>query len=228
MTIKSVATGNVAPVITPAAGARGQAAPRPEPTGLTVAGEVKNFVPVSDLMLLHPDPGDWLMIRRNYQAWNFSPLTQITAANVKNLQLAWVWMMNDSGTSEAAPLAHNGTIYLNSPGGVVQALDGRTGSLIWENRVGPTSPGFGSTGAARGLAIFDDKVFLATHDARLVALDARTGKLTWETVIADRTKGYSNTSGPIVIHGRLVQGLTGCDRYKENRMLHQRLRRGHW
>src|SRR5207249_4954510 len=63
--------------------------------------------------------------------------------------------------------------------------------------------------------MFADKVFLATHDARLVALDARTGKLVWETVIADKTKGYSNTSGPIVIHGKLVSGMTGCDRYKE-------------
>jgi alcohol dehydrogenase (cytochrome c) len=183
--------------------------------GVTVEGEVRNYVPVTDQMLLHPDPSDWLMIRGNYQAWNFSALNQVNTANVKNLKLAWVWMMNDSGTSEAAPLAYNGTIYLNSPGGIIQALDGRTGSLIWENHVGPVSPGFGSTGASRGLALFDDKLFFATHDARLVALDARTGKLVWETVIADRSKGYSNTSGPLVIGGKVVQGLTGCDRYKE-------------
>src|SRR5207248_3909047 len=119
--IRSLATGNARPVTPAAAAAR---PPRTDgPTGVTVAGEVKDFVPVSDEMLRNPDPGDWLMIRRNYQAWNFSPLTQVTAANVKNLRLAWVWMMNDSGTSEAAPLAHNGTIYLNSPGGIVQALD---------------------------------------------------------------------------------------------------------
>ncbi len=47
------------------------------PMGLTVTGEVKNYVPVTDEMLTHPDPADWLMIRRNYQAWSYSPLTQI-------------------------------------------------------------------------------------------------------------------------------------------------------
>ena len=38
------------------------------PKGLSVKGEVKNYVPVTDEMLRNPDPGDWLMIRRNYQA----------------------------------------------------------------------------------------------------------------------------------------------------------------
>ncbi len=186
-----------------------------EPTGLKVTGEVKNFTPVTDAMLLNPDPADWLMIRRNYQAWNFSPLTQINAGNVNKLQLAWTFKMNDSGTNEAAPLAHNGIVYLNSPGGIVQAIDGRTGTLIWENRLGPLSPGLAYSAAMRGMAMFGDKIFIATTDTRLVALDARTGKIVWETVIADASKGYQNTSGPIVIHGKLVQGMSGCDRYRE-------------
>ena len=54
-----------------------------------MTGEVKNYVPVTDAMLRNPDPGDWLMIRRNYQAWSHSPLTQINAANVKDLRLVW-------------------------------------------------------------------------------------------------------------------------------------------
>src|SRR5262249_32319603 len=51
--------------------------------GVTVAGEVKNYVRVTDEMLRHPDPGDWLMIRGNYQAWSHSTLSQITRENVK-------------------------------------------------------------------------------------------------------------------------------------------------
>jgi alcohol dehydrogenase (cytochrome c) len=56
-------------------------------------------------------------------------------------------------------------------------------------------------------------VFVATTDAHLVALDARTGKVVWTTAIADRAKGYAAYSGPIVIHGLVLQGLTGCDRF---------------
>ena len=61
-------------------GARGQrGAEGPPPvTGLTVTGEVQNYVPVTDAMLRKPDPGDWLMIRRDYSASDYSPLNQIT------------------------------------------------------------------------------------------------------------------------------------------------------
>ena len=65
----------------------------------------------------------------------------------------------------------------------------------------------------RNMAIYQDKVFVATTDARLVALDARTGAKVWDTTIADRAKGYANTAGPMVMKGVVVNGLVGCDRY---------------
>ncbi|HTK30170.1 MAG TPA: PQQ-binding-like beta-propeller repeat protein [Vicinamibacterales bacterium] len=183
-------------------------------TGLIVSGEVKDYAPVTDAMLRHPPDGDWLMARRNYQGWSYSPLAEITRANVGRLRLAWVWAMNEGGWNEPMPLVHNGIVYLANAGNDIQALDGRTGELIWENRIGP-DPG-ALFGATRSLAIYEDKIFHATTDARLVALDARTGAVRWQTVIADGRKGYGNTSGPLVIGGRVVQGLAGCDKYKED------------
>ncbi|MGI8990374.1 MAG: PQQ-binding-like beta-propeller repeat protein [Bryobacteraceae bacterium] len=181
--------------------------------GLTVTGEVKDYVPVTDDMLRNPDPGDWLTIRRNYQAWSYSPLSQIASRNVQNLQLAWVWAMNDGGANEPTPIVHNGVIYLSNTSNTVQALDGATGELIWENRIGPES--IRAYGATRSLAIYQDKVFVATTDARLYALDARTGKIAWQIAIADGKKGFSNTAGPIVVHGKVLTGLTGCTQYRE-------------
>jgi PQQ-dependent dehydrogenase (methanol/ethanol family) len=181
------------------------------PTGLTVAGEVRNYVPVTDEMLRHPDPGDWLMARRNYQGWSYSPLSQITRENVRELQLAWVWAMNDGGANEPTPLVHDGTIYLTNTANIIQALDARSGELIWEHHVPPNA----LIGAAtmRNIAIYQDKVFVATTDAHLVALDAKTGKEVWTRAIADRAKGYAAYSGPMVIRGKVLQGLTGCDRF---------------
>jgi len=181
------------------------------PVGVTVEGEVKNYAPVTDALLRNPPPGDWLMARRNYQGWSSSPLTQITRDDVKNLQLAWVWAMNEGGANEPMPLVHNGIIYLINTGNVLQALDGRTGDLIWENHVGPNAQV--GIAAMRNIAIYENKVLVATNDARLVAVDARNGRTVWDTPIADRAKGYANTAGPIVIHGIVVQGLVGCDRY---------------
>jgi alcohol dehydrogenase (cytochrome c) len=181
------------------------------PTGLIIAGEVKSYVPVTDEMLRNPDPGDWLMARRNYQGWSYSPLAQVTRDNVKDLQLAWVWMMQDGGANEPTPIVHNGVMFLMNTANVIQALDARTGELIWEHRVPP----YALIGAAtmRNIAVYQDKVFLATTDAHLVALDARTGNVVWTTAIADRAKGYAAYSGPMVIHGKVIQGLTGCDRF---------------
>jgi alcohol dehydrogenase (cytochrome c) len=194
------------------AGGDGDAGPAPQSLkGLILKGDIPNYVPVTDEMLRNPDAGDWLMVRRNYQGWSYSPLTQITRDNVKNLRLAWVWAMNEGGVNEPMPLAHNGILYLVHTGNIVQALNGRTGEVIWEYRAGPDQGG-----AMRNLAIYQDKLFVTTSDARMVALNARTGELAWDTRFADATKGYRAATGPIVIKGKLLQGLNSCDRFKES------------
>ncbi len=174
---------------------------------------MRNYVPVTDAMLKNPPPGDWLMARRNYQAWSYSPLDEITRANVKDLKLAWSWSMNEIGANQPMPLVHNGVMYLGNTGNMMQALDAATGELIWEHQVGPNSiRGFG---AVRNIAIYGDKVFMATNDGRLVAFDARNGKVVWDVHVADPRSGFTNSSGPIVARGKVIQGLHGCDRYRE-------------
>ncbi|MEQ1731482.1 MAG: PQQ-binding-like beta-propeller repeat protein, partial [Vicinamibacterales bacterium] len=184
----------------------------PAPTGLTLKGEVSGYVPVTDAMLRNPPAGDWLMARRNYQGWSYSPLAQITRDNVKTLRLAWVWNMVEGGSSQPMPLVHNGVMYLTNPLNILQALDARTGELIWENHVGPERAG--GVGGMRNISIFDDKVFFTTTDARLVAISARTGQTIWDVPIADTIRGnYSTTVGSIVVNGKVIQGLGGCDRF---------------
>ena len=135
------------------------------PGGLTVAGEVERYTPVTDERLRNPDPGDWLMVRRNYQAWSHSPLTEITRDNVGELELVWMWAMNEGGRNAPSPIAHDGVLYLAGFGPVVQALDARTGDLIWEHRVGVEAGQLSSS--SLNLAIYEDKLFLATADARV-------------------------------------------------------------
>jgi alcohol dehydrogenase (cytochrome c) len=109
---------------------------------------------------------------------------------------------------------HNGVIYVNNAGMVLQALDAKTGELIWENRYGtvPNAP------AMRGIAIYDDKIFVATGEAHLMAFDARNGKVVWDTTIGDRSKGeYTTTSGPLAVKGKIIQGLGACATYREEK-----------
>ena len=222
--IRAVASGQRAAYLLPgaappaAAPARSGSQERQAPRGITVTGAVKNYVPVTDAMLRNPEPGDWLMIRRDYKATDFSPLHQITAQNVRGLRLAWSWAMQDgaSNGNQPAPIVHNGVLYVNNAGEVLQALDARTGDLIWENHYGsiPNAP------AMRGIAIYQDRVFVATADAHLMAFDARNGKVVWDTAIGDRSKGeYAETSGPIVVNGRVIEGLgrDSCATYREEK-----------
>ncbi len=127
--------------------------------------------------------------------------------------------MDDTGANEATPLVYDGIMYLPNPRGVIQALDAATGDLIWQYRP-PARTAASDSDAARGiqrnLAIFADKVFGTTSDAHIIAVDARTGKLVWDTKVANSELGYGYTSGPIVVRGKVIAGMSGCTRYKED------------
>jgi alcohol dehydrogenase (cytochrome c) len=187
----------------------------PQPgKGLTVAGELKSYVPVTDEMLRNPAPGDWLMYRRNYQGWSSSALDQVNRDNVGQLQLKWSWAMNEGGASEVTPIVHDGIIFLSNTSNTVQALDGRNGELIWEQRIGPVATS--AYGGTRSLAVYKDKVYVATTDAKVYALEARTGKIAWQTDLGAPGTRHSNTGGIMVMHGKVVVGLTGCGGYNKD------------
>jgi alcohol dehydrogenase (cytochrome c) len=91
----------------------------------------------------------------------------------------------------------------------VQALNAKTGDLIWETRVGPDqAPGYGGI---RSIAIAEDKVLLPSSNAHMVAIDARNGTILWDTAASD--KPHPSTSGDIVIGDKVLMGLTGCARF---------------
>jgi alcohol dehydrogenase (cytochrome c) len=163
-----------------------------------VAGQITAFKPVTDAMLLNPDPADWPNWRRTLDGWGYSPLTQIDTRNVKQLQLAWSWGLKP-GLSQPNPLVANGMIYVPSPGGGVQTIDAATGDLLWEFSPKASGGDPMRTSVMRTLAIYADKVYTATADARLIALDARTGAVAWDHQVADPKQGYSYSSGPIVV-----------------------------
>ncbi|HSH76322.1 MAG TPA: PQQ-binding-like beta-propeller repeat protein [Longimicrobiales bacterium] len=169
-----------------------------------------DFDPVSQEELDAPAPGDWLHWRGNPQSWGYSPLNQIDTGNVGSLQLAWVWPMEE-GESQQSPLVRDGVMFLANPGNVVQALAAADGTPLWEyRRLSPT--GEPMRGQLRSLAIWEDLLYVATSDAYMVALDVRTGRVRWETLIE---QGYSDGTGPIVAGGKVINGITGCGRFRE-------------
>ena len=193
--------------------------------------QIAEFDAVTDEMLQNPPTGEWLSWRGRQNSWGYSPLDQINTDNVKQLQLVWSWAIDDTGSGQAAPLVHNGVMFIPVPGGVVQALDAANGDLIWEYRPGIT-PSIDGTdraisreesddpragrGTQKNIAIYDEIIYSATENASIVAIDARTGLLRWETQTADPALGFRYTAGPIIANGTLVTGITGCERYKDD------------
>ena len=186
------------------------------PVGVTTTfQEIVNFTAVDDEELVNPQPQDWLMYRRAYNAWGHSPLDQIDRQTVGDLRLAWVWAM-ENGSNQPSPLVYDGIMYLVHPRNVIQALDAATGDLLWEYRRRFASDyNAGGFNHLRNLALHGERVFVATLDAYMVALDARTGETVWETRIADYHQGYTNAAGPIVVEGKVINGINGCGRFFE-------------
>lgn len=182
--------------------------------GLLTTAQVKDFEPVTDAMLQNPDPAEWINWRRTLDGWGYSPLNQINRQNVNQIQLAWSWALN-SGSSQPTPLVYKGVMYIPNPGGGVQALDAVTGDLIWEYRRVYDRSELGG-GPMRSIAIYADKIYVNTSDAHIVALNARTGAVVWDQTVADNKLGYQYTSGPVVAKGRVIAGMTGCSRYKND------------
>ena len=169
---------------------------------------IEEFVPVTDEMLQEPDPADWLMWRRTLNHWAYSPLDQIDKGNAAALQLVWTRELN-VGDQEGTPLVYDGVLYFPNPNDVTQAIDAVTGDLIWEYRrdvPADVSEYFPAAPTNRNLAIHGYHILDNGADGWAYAIDARTGELAWETHILDYRMGAKNSSGPIVVNGKVISG----------------------
>ena len=169
---------------------------------------------VTDAMLLAAPEGEWLSYGRDYGEQRFSPLTQITDSNVKQLGLAWFADIETTRGQEATPLMHDGVLYVTTSWSLVKAYDARTGAPKWA--YDPKVPRETLVRACcdavnRGVALYGDKVYVATLDGRLVALDQKTGKVVWSRVVVPNQQDYTITGAPRVAKGRIFIGAGGAE-----------------
>jgi alcohol dehydrogenase (cytochrome c) len=170
--------------------------------------QLQNYKPVTKEMLENPSPEDWLMFSRTYDAQRYSPLKQITKQNVVQLHLAWERGL-PNGQTETIPIVHNGVMYVVSPGASVEALNATNGDLLWEYKR-KVADNVAGQARSKSLAIYQDIVVFTAPDA-VVGLDARTGEPRWEA----KTGGRGNTSGPLIVDGKVISG-GACGGKREN------------
>jgi alcohol dehydrogenase (cytochrome c) len=160
------------------------------------------------------EPQNWLTYSGNLLGQRHSPLSQLTPANVKGLELQWVFQAQSLEKFEATPLVVDGIMYtVQAPNDVV-ALDAITGRVFWIYSHSPSSESRPCCGRVnRGVAILDNTLFMGTIDGRLIALDAKTGRLIWNVAIvgARPEAGYALTVAPLVIKDKVIVGPAGGD-----------------
>ncbi|MDP3740053.1 MAG: PQQ-binding-like beta-propeller repeat protein, partial [Hyphomonadaceae bacterium] len=180
--------------------------PLPAITAAEVNGEA--------IMAADQRPGDWLSHGRTYSEQRFSPLKQITTANVTETGLAWFADLDTNRGMESTPIVVDGVMYVTSAWSVVYALDAKTGERKWKYDPG-VDKARGVSACCdvvnRGVALWEGRVYVGTIDGRLVALNANDGTVAWEKVTVDQSKPYTITGAPRVAKGKVIIGNGGAE-----------------
>jgi PQQ-dependent dehydrogenase (methanol/ethanol family) len=191
-------------------GAAAVAAP-PEPVlpaAPNFVGAASGIAP-SDGEIANPSVNDWLSYNRDYTGQRYSALSQITAANVKQLAPACIFQTGDSGSFESSPVIYRGRLYVTTTHGTF-ALDAATCKELWRHTYTP--PGAEGLPVNRGVALYRGKVLRGTSDGHIIALDAATGSLLWDVWVADSLHGAYINGAPIAFGGKVFTGEGGADR----------------
>lgn len=174
-----------------------------------VSAQQQDYAPVTAQRLLQPEPENWLMYRGTYDSWGYSPLDQITPANVGKLVPVWTFSTGVREGHQAPPIVNNGVMFVTSPENQVFAFNAKTGDLLWRYERELPEDLFQLHPTNRGVALYGDKVYFGTVDTCVVALDAKTGAVVWEEELEDYLAGYYMTLAPLAVNGKIIVGMSG-------------------
>jgi alcohol dehydrogenase (cytochrome c) len=156
------------------------------------------------------DKNNFLHTNGDYTQKRYHTANQINAGNVRRLRPAWIFQTEVKESMETSPIVVNGVMYVTTSFSQVYALNAATGEQLWhyKHAMGPITT-YCCGPNNRGVAVYEDKVYLATLDAKLVALDAKSGSKVWQSDVGDPELGYSETMAPTVVKGKVLIGTNG-------------------
>jgi PQQ-dependent dehydrogenase (methanol/ethanol family) len=194
--------------------------------GLTVASATAQTAARSGAWTMNAPEGEWWMTGRDYGLERFSPLNQITTANVANLKAAWTFSTGTLRGHEGNPLVVGNVMFVHTSfPNKVYALDlAKEGApQIWSYT--PTQNPDAIPIACcdlvnRGTAYHPSgKIFIEALQGDLIALDAKTGKELWKAKHPGQSdagveatgykQGATMTNAPIVIKDHVIAGISG-------------------
>jgi alcohol dehydrogenase (cytochrome c) len=205
-----VGLGVVAGLVVVTAQAPQGQAPAPQPPPPPDASVVlRDYQPVTAERLKRPEPQSWLMVRRTYDGWGYSPLDQITRGNVDKLKLVWTVRTGELRAHQSAPIVNGGVMFVSTPNNQVIAFNASTGVVLWRYRKPRPESAIVLHQPNRGVALYQDKVFFTAGEAVLIALDAKTGRELWQKETANNKAAYYTTLAPLIADGKVLVGTSG-------------------
>jgi alcohol dehydrogenase (cytochrome c) len=178
----------------------------------SLAQSTRDYRAVTDARLESPEPSNWLMYRRTYDSWGYSPLERVNTRNVANLVPVWTASTGTTEGHQSPPIVNDGVMFITTPFNQVFAFDAKSGDLLWRyRRQMPPDIRMGHP-TNRGVALYGNKVYMATSDAKVVALDAKTGAVVWDKAVEDYNGGYYMTMAPLAARGKIMVGVSGGER----------------
>lgn len=160
----------------------------------------------------------WITNGGNVYNQRYSPLTDITPDNIGELKGVWRARLDGSGvgeeySGEAAPIVHEGVVYIVTGADDVFAISVDSGERLWkyeanlDQSISTVCCGWTS----RGVAIGEGQVFVGQLDGKLVALDLSTGEIAWSVQAERWQDGYTITSAPLYYDGMVITGFAGAE-----------------
>jgi alcohol dehydrogenase (cytochrome c) len=183
--------------------------PRPRGESQTVRGPAFGAEPVRTT----PDPQtDWAGYNNTLTGERFSPLDQITAANVGRVRRVCTYDLGERAAMEAGPVVVDGSLYVTTAENTY-AIDAATCALRWKHEY-QYSPGppF-DLKVNRGVAYLNGRLFRGANDGRVYALDAWTGQELWNVAAADPSKGETFPAAPAAWDNLVFIGNAGGDNF---------------
>jgi quinohemoprotein ethanol dehydrogenase len=159
---------------------------------------------------------EWLAYGRTHSEQRFSPLKQIDRTNVSRLKVDWFLELPEAVGLAATPLVADGVMYFVGSRNIVRAVSATSGKVLWtyDPRVAEVAGDrlrVSFLHGSRGVALWKDKVYVATADGRLIGLEAKSGKELWNVMTVDPTKALYITGAPKVFKGKVLIGNGGTE-----------------
>jgi alcohol dehydrogenase (cytochrome c) len=178
-------------------------------TGLPVLGALASLAAPGVAQTTATPNGDWMTFNRTLRGDRYSPLREITPANVRRLRPVAAFETGVECSFQTGPVVVDGMMYLTTYKHTY-AIDAATGKLKWKHVRSVEKTGLGSH---RGVGYLNGRVFRGASDGYVYALNAENGRSVWNVKIADPKQGESIPMAPIAWNGLVFVGNAGGDNF---------------